>query len=73
MLIISVIFNVAAFITIFNLTRGGERMVDMYVALVIAGRRNINTVPVKFQTDVQADLTALGLDGHGNPITQVTE
>ena len=47
-------------------------MVDMYVALVIAGRRNITTVPVKFQKDVLADLNAIGLDGYGNPL-QVTE
>lgn len=43
-------------------------MVDMYVALVIAGRRNIDTVPAKFQTDVLADLNAIGLDGYGNPL-----
>ena len=43
-------------------------MVDMYVALVIAGRRTFSQVPIKYQEAVKADLLALGLDENGNPI-----
>ena len=43
-------------------------MVDMYLALVINHRRTINQVPTQFRDAVMADLTALGLDGNGNPI-----
>ena len=48
-------------------------MVDMYIALVINGRRTCNTenksvplVPLKWREAVIADLTALGLDADGN-------
>lgn len=43
-------------------------MVDMYVALIMAGRRTFAQVPVKYQPAVHADLLALGLDDNGNPI-----
>lgn len=50
-------------------------MVDMYVALVIAGRRTCNEenksvpqVPIKWRNAVLADLEALGLDADGNAI-----
>lgn len=43
-------------------------MVDMYVALIIAGRRTFTQVPLKYQDAVRADLLALGLDENGNPI-----
>lgn len=46
------------------------QMVDMYVALIIAGRRTIDTTPEKFREAVLADLNALGLDGYGNPIVE---
>lgn len=42
-------------------------MVDLYVALIVAGRRTIDLVPAKFKDAVLADLTALGLDGNGKP------
>ena len=42
-------------------------MVDLYVALIVAGRRSINQVPLKFRDQVIADLDALGLDPDGNP------
>ncbi|WKY44478.1 CD1375 family protein [Eubacteriaceae bacterium ES2] len=44
-------------------------MVDMYIALILAGRRTLSQVPTKYQEAVSADLTALGLDENGNPIT----
>lgn len=50
-------------------------MIDMYLALVIAGRRTCNPdtvgvtkVPTRFRDAVLAELTALGLDADGNPI-----
>lgn len=47
---------------------GGEDMVDMYVALIIAGRRTFAQVPVKYQPAVHEDLLALGLDDNGFPL-----
>lgn len=53
-------------------------MVDMYVALVIAGRRTCNPenksvplVPTRYRKAVTAELEALGLDADGNPVTTV--
>lgn len=49
--------------------KGGTLMVDIYVALIVNKRRTIEQVPTHLQTQVLADLKALGLDGYGNPIT----
>ena len=43
-------------------------MVELYVALVIAGKRTFAKVPAKFQPAVKELLEALGLDEDGNPI-----
>lgn len=50
-------------------------MLDMYVALVIAGRRTCNKenkavrqVPANYREAVLADLEALGLDADGKEI-----
>lgn len=43
-------------------------MVDLYVALIIAKRRTISQVPVRYQELVRADLLALGLDENGNAL-----
>ena len=55
--------------------KGEIYMVDMYVALVIAGRRTCNKeskdiiqVPTRYKNAVIAELAALGLDADGNPI-----
>ena len=55
--------------------RDDVRMVDMYLALVIAGRRTCNAenktvtlVPTRYRSLVLAELEALGLDADGNPI-----
>lgn len=50
---------------ILNIILGGIQMIDMYVALIIAGRRTFAQVPVKYQDAVRADLLALGLDENG--------
>ena len=54
--------------------KGDIEMVDMYTALVIAGRRTCNTentkitlVPTRYRTAVLENLDALGLDADGNP------
>jgi len=53
---------------IWLLWKGGTTiMVDMYVALIIAGRRTLAQVPAKYQSAVHTDLLALGLDDSGNP------
>lgn len=49
--------------------KGGDNMVDMYVALIIAGRRVLSQVPAKFRDAVAADLIALGLDENGQPLS----
>lgn len=43
-------------------------MIDLYVALIIAGRRTINQVPTRYRETVKADLAALGLDETGQPL-----
>mgnify|MGYP007111630764 CR=1 FL=1 len=48
---------------------GGKNMIDLYVCLIINGRRTFTQVPSKFQAAVKADLAALGLDENGNVIT----
>ena len=44
-------------------------MIDLYCALIIAGRRTIDTVPKRYQDAVREELAAIGLDENGNPIT----
>lgn len=50
-------------------------MVDMYLALVIAGRRTcdknnkeVKLVPARYLNAVLTELEALGLDANGNPV-----
>ena len=43
-------------------------MVALYVALIINGRRSFDQVPAKFKDAVRADLEALGLNEHGDPV-----
>jgi hypothetical protein len=43
-------------------------MVAVYVALIVNHRRTIEQVPVNLREAVLAELTALGLDGNGNPL-----
>ena len=57
---------------LFCILKGEMNMLDMYVALVIAGRRTCNRenktvrqVPATYREAVLADLEALGLDGDG--------
>jgi len=41
-------------------------MVDLYCALIVAGKRTIDSVPKNMQVAVMELLTAIGLDGGGN-------
>jgi hypothetical protein len=54
------------------LLRRKIQMVDMYVALIINKRRTIDQVPAQYKDAVLADLTALGVDGYGNPLPTET-
>jgi hypothetical protein len=51
-----------------DIMKGGEIMVDVYVALIIKGRRTFAQVPVGLQPAVKDTLLALGLDENGKPI-----
>lgn len=48
--------------------RKGDDMVDLYVALIIAGKRTFARVPARYQNAVRETLLALGLDENGDPI-----
>ena len=41
-------------------------MVDLYCALIIAGKRTIETVPARYRDTVKEQLAAVGLDENGN-------
>lgn len=58
----------AIFMLFYTLLKGGENMVAIYVALIIYGRRTIDTVPQPLREAVLADLAALGLDGYGKAL-----
>lgn len=45
-------------------------MVDLYVALILVGRRTFAQVPARYQALVLEDLKALGLDENGK-VTEV--
>ena len=60
---------------IFDLIKGEIQMVDLYIALVIVGRRTCNTennevtqVPTRYRDVVIKELEVLGLDTDGNPL-----
>lgn len=56
------------FYILINILIGGDKMVALYVVLIINGRRTFTQVPAKFKEAVKADLNAIGLDENGNPI-----
>ena len=62
-------------IILIEIFKGGINMVDLYIALVIAGRRTCNPenkevtqVPTRYRDIVTEELMAIGLDADGNPI-----
>lgn len=46
-------------------------MIDVYVTLIVYGRRTIDKVPANLKEAVLADLNAMGLDGYGKPLETV--
>lgn len=53
----------------FSFMKGGEQtMVDLYVVLIINGRRTIDKVPAKLRQAVIDTLAAAGLDENGDPL-----
>lgn len=75
MLLLNAIWLLCITVLILQECEEDKNMVDMYVALVINGRRTCNEenktvplVPKKWRDKVLEDLTALGLDADGNPI-----
>lgn len=68
--VLAIAFIASAFYIAKTIMKGGDDMVAIYVALIIYKRRTIETVPAQLRDAVSADLTALGLDGNGDPIPQ---
>lgn len=46
-------------------------MIDVYVTLIVYGRRTIDKVPTNLKDAVLADLNAMGLDGYGKPLETI--
>lgn len=61
-------FVIIIIILIAVIRRKGVNMVDLYVALIIAGKRTFARVPARYQDAVRETLLALGLDENGDPI-----
>lgn len=61
-------FVIIIIILIAVIRRKGVNMVDLYVALIIAGKRTFARVPARYQDAVRETLIALGLDENGDPI-----
>jgi hypothetical protein len=62
-------------IVFLSVKKGFDTMLDLYIALVIAGRRTCNPatngvtlVPERYRAQVIDNLNAIGLDADGNPI-----
>lgn len=53
--------------------KGKKVMVDLYCALIIAGKRTIDKVPTRYRGAVKEQLGAIGLDENGNPEGYTTE
>lgn len=53
----------------FSFLKGGESsMVDLYVVLIINGRRTIDKVPAKLRQAVKETLSSAGLNENGEPL-----
>lgn len=53
--------------------KGYRTMVDLYCALIIAGKRTIETVPKRYREAVREQLAAIGLDENGDAINYTNE
>ena len=67
--------NVITFVIIITILiavtrRKGDNMIDLYVVLIIAGKRNFSKVPARYQDAVREELLVLGLDENGDHIKE---
>ena len=53
---------------IISMKGGVSMLVTVYVTLIIAKRRTIDTTPVTLRAQVEDELEILGFDGYGNPL-----
>lgn len=65
-----VITFVIIIIILYAIRRKGDNMIDLYVVLIIAGKRPFSKVPARYQDAVREELLDLGLDENGNPIKE---
>ena len=65
-----VITFVIIIIILYAIRRKGDNMIDLYVVLIIAGKRPFSKVPARYQDAVREELLALGLEENGNPIKE---
>lgn len=65
-----VIIIVITILILFAIRQKGENMIDLYVALIIAGKRTFAKVPDRYKDAVREELLALGLDENGDPIKE---
>lgn len=56
---------------LYTLIWGGEKMVTVYVTLIIRGAKTFDQVPAKLQAAVKAELLEMGLDENGVPVVEV--
>lgn len=54
-----------------SLRKEADKMVDVYVTLIVYGRRTIDKVPANQKEAVLADLNTMGLDGYGKPLETI--
>lgn len=65
-----VITFVIIIIILYAIRRKGDNMIDLYVVLIIAGKRPFSKVPARYQDAVREELLVLGLDENGDPIKE---
>lgn len=65
-----IIIVITIIIILYAIRRKGDNMIDLYVALIIAGRRPFSKVPDRYKDAVREELLALGLDENGDPIKE---
>ena len=65
-----VITFVIIIIILYAIRQKGDNMIDLYVVLIIAGKRPFSKVPARYQDAVREELLAIGLEENGNPIKE---
>lgn len=59
-------FNFFFYIIMLFCRKEETRMIELYAALIINGKRTIDSVPVRYQSAVTELLAAVGLDENGD-------